>query len=247
MFNLNYKTMKNSKLFLCLILGLLIVSCSDDDDNLSTQPALTDEEAVEIIEANMTKESAGATETIYEYSIAYEQEFVQNVQCNQLVVDSYNLNYDGTFVQADYDFNWQYTINCNAFSIPQSATFTSSGSGFYTTQRINSDDTSSLTTSVTGLQPTASNMVYNGNYTREGAQEINTNVNTRNITTNFDAVVKDITVSKSNYEIVSGMFEFTLTGSSNQGDFSFVGTVIFNGDGTATINLNGNQFVIDIN
>ncbi|SEJ83111.1 hypothetical protein SAMN05192553_1239 [Cyclobacterium xiamenense] len=240
--------MKKSKILFALVIGLAMFSCSDDDDNsmVETQ-AITEEEAVEIVEKSLAEESAGLEETTYEYAKTYGEEISLNVQCNQPVTDSYMYSYNGTLVQASYDFNWDFTITCNALNVPQSATFNSSGSGTYTTPRIESDDSSTFMATVTGLQPTSSVLTYNATFERVGTQQLTTNQTTRTVTSDFDATLVDLVVGKSDYEVDSGTGTFTLTGSTNQGNFSYNGSIVFNGNQTATLTINGNQYTIDLN
>jgi len=239
--------MKNSRILLAIIVSLLITSCSDDDDNLVPQQAISEEEAVEIVEASLAKKSAGVEETTYEYAKTYEQEVSQNVWCNQAVSDSYNYSHNGTVIQATYNYNWSFTISCNGLNIPQSATFTSAGSGMYTTPRIESDDSSTFSATVTGLQLSSRTITYNATYERIGTQQLTTNQNTRSITTDFNASIVDLIVEKSDYEVDSGTGTFTLSGTTNQGSFSYDGNLVFNGDNTATVTINGNQYTIDLN
>lgn len=240
--------MKSSKILFAIIGGLFIVSCSDNDDNTMTQTqAITEEEALEIVEASLAEESAGIEETTYEYAKTYEEETSLEVQCDQEVSDSYTFTYNGAIVQAAYDFNWSYIISCNELSVPQSASFNSSGSGTYTTARIESDDSSRFTATVTGLQPTSSAIIFNATFQRDGTQQLKTNQISKSVTSEFNSTLVDLVVSKSDYEVDSGMGTFTLTGSSNEGNFSFEGSLVFNGDNTATVIINGNEYTIDLN
>lgn len=240
--------MKHSKILITVLFSSLFFSCSDDDDTTITETqGITEEEAVVIVEASLAEESAGLEETTYEYAKTYEEETSLNVLCNQEISDSYNFSHNGAIVQASYDYYWSFTITCNGLNVPQSASFDSSGSGTYTTARLESDDTSKLSATVTGLQLTSALMTYNATYERIGTHQLRTNQNTRSITTDFNASIVDLVVSKSDYEVDSGTGTFTLTGATNQGNFSYDGSLVFNGDNTATVTINGNQYTIDLN
>lgn len=239
--------MKNSKILVAVLLGSFIFSCSNGDDSVTETQTLTEEEAVEIVAASLAKESAGLNETTYEYAKTYEEEVSLNAQCNQQVSDSYNFSHNGSVVQAVYNYNWSFTINCNGLNVPQSATFNSSGNGIYTTPRIESDDFSAFTATVSGLQPSSSTMTFNATYLREGTQQLTTNLNTRSVSNDFNATIVDLIVGKSDYEVDSGTGTFTLSGSTNQGNFSFDGSILFNGDNTALVSINGNQYTINLN
>ena len=228
------------------LLALAAISCNKDSDDDST-PAVTEEEAVELVEASLSEESAGASATTAEYARAYEEEIEQNVQCNVGQQTSYNLTYNGNLAQANYHFEWDYLIACNSLSIPESATLNSSGNGTYSTNRLESDDASTFNASVTGLEPSVSAMTFNGNFERSGTQRLTTNQNTRSITSTFSTQLNDLVVSKADYQIDSGTGSFTLTGTNNEHQFSFAGTIEFTGNQTATVTINGSSYNISLN
>jgi hypothetical protein len=238
--------MKTLNILLLAVLGGLIISC-EDDEPIQTNLALTEEEAVDIVESTLARQSAGLDESTYKFSKSYEEEYQVNSECNTMVQDDYDFDYNGNFVQADYAYTWDFTLTCNAFSVPQSASFNSSGSGSYSTPKLNSDDTMAFSANVTGLQPVASEFIYNGSYQRMGTQEYTSNFVNKYITSDYNSTISNITVSKSDYQITSGSADFTLTGYSNGTPFSFTGSVTFNGDNTATIIINGNQYIVDWN
>ncbi|MCS4436678.1 hypothetical protein [Aquiflexum gelatinilyticum] len=217
------------------------------DPEIEPNVSLTEEEAVEIIEGFLAEKSAGMEETTSEYARTYQEEISLNVQCNQQIADSYYFTNNGSVVQADYKYNWNFTLNCSGLSVPQSAVFSSTGSGTYTTARIASDDSSTFTATVTGLQPSSSTMIFNATYQREGTQQLTTNQNTRSLSSDFNASIVDLIIGKSDFEVESGTGSFTLSGSTNQGNFNYDGSLVFNGDNTATITINGNQYTIDLN
>ena len=228
------------------LLALTAISCNKDTDEDST-PAVTEEEAVELVEASLSEESAGASEITAEYARVYDEEIEQNVQCNVSQQTTYNLAHNGDLAQANYRFEWDYLIACNSLSIPESATFNASGNGTYSTNRIESDDACNFSANVTGLEPSVSAMTFNGSFERSGTQSLTTNRNTHSLTSTFNSQLNDLVVSKADYQIDSGTGNFTLTGTNNQHQFSFTGTIEFTGNQTATVTLNGSSYTISLN
>jgi hypothetical protein len=56
-----------------------------------------------------------------------------------------------------------------------------------------------------------------------------------------------VEISKSTYEIIAGEGTVTVTGENSGGNsFSFTGSIVFNGDGTATLTLNGTEYTINL-
>lgn len=237
------KTLKN---VILVALGTFVISCDNDDTSVSNE-ALTEEEAVAVVESTLARQSAGLDETTYAYSKSYEEDYAMNFQCNTLIQEDYDYDYSGNFVQANYSYNWDFELNCNAFSIPQSAEFNSNGNGNYTTPKLSSNDSSSLNSTVTGLQPTASELIFSGTYERIGTQEYSSNFINKTLASEFKATISSIAVNKANYQINSGMASFTLTGTSNGTPFSFSGSITFNGNNTATVTINGNNYNVDWN
>lgn len=241
--------MKNFKILSFLFLVFMAFSCSDSEDNPLVEPeqSITEEEAIDLVESSIAEETAGLTKSSYDYTKSYEEGIAQNIQCENTIQDNFSYTNNGAFAEVNYNFMWEYTISCNALSVPQSALLNVSGSGIYTTPRIASDDSSSLSAQLSGLQPTSSNIIYNGTYERSGIQQVTTNQVSKTITTEFNAAISDLTVKKSDYSVSSGSGTFTLSGSNDGESFSFEGSITFNGDGTATIVINGNEYAIDIN
>jgi len=229
-----------------LILAFLFITSCSEDENISSE-SLSAEEAVEIIEAALAEESGGLAETASAYTKAFVEEISQNVQCNTTSTNSYEFTRNGSVTQASYAFDWEFLITCNGLSIPQSASFTANGSGSYSTQRIDSEDSSTLSAGITGMQPSATQLIFNGSYERMGSQQISINQTTENVTTDFNIAITDLNVHKSDYKIASGTGTFTLSGDANGNSFSYEGSLTINGDNTATVTINGNAYTIELN
>ncbi len=240
--------MKLSKSFtvvFSLLIALMFFSSCNKDEQVYEE--ITEEDAVEIIESSMQKSTGGITETTEKYAEDLENDITLNDLCNTPYNESYTFTNNG-IITANYTFNWQYELACSdPVNIPQSATFSANSSGSYNTQRINSNDSSESAFAVTGLQPGASFFVFNGTYKRAGSQDITTSLNARSISSELNMTLGDIFINKSTFEIDSGSGNFTLTGTNQGNSFSFEGSLLFNGNGVATLILNGNTYQIDIN
>ncbi|MEM5564168.1 hypothetical protein WNY78_03590 [Psychroserpens sp. AS72] len=243
--------MKISKLFFIglITMNLIIVttSCSSNDDNTVTPKTteLNEEEAVELIESSLRKSTAGFNDTSKTFSESLTADITINEDCSVIYNDTYVVNYEESIVQASYTVDWSYEMTCNSIGIPQSVTFSSSTDGNYSTQHIISNDYSTSNFDIIGLQPSSETMVLNGDYVRNGMQELNV-VNTRSVTSILTVTLTDIVIDKSTSNITSGTASLTLTGTSQNTNFSFEGSLIFNGDETATLTINENTYVINI-
>lgn len=220
---------------------LLCTSCQVDK-NLE----LTEEEAVEIIETSVQKNSGGMVESIE----AYTEKIVtdtNNTNCNFQYQDSFNFNFDNTAVTAAYAVDWTYSFSCNSFNVPTMAQFNLVSTGTYQSNRLNGADNITANIEVSGLDFASADVLFNGNYTRLGSQEITTNFNSRSLTSTLGIAMNDISVSKTAFQIQSGSAQVILTGTDQENSFNYSGTLVFNGGGSATLNLNGNSYTIDLN
>jgi len=238
--------MKSLRILVTMLVVLFTTSCSDDENMETNVEALSTEEAIEITEYALAQESAGLVETVSEYAKVYEEEISVDIQCNQTIVDSYNFTFNGNMVKTDYIYNWQYTLICNNASVAESASFYSNGSGLSSTQRIESSDSTSLSASISGLQPLSSTMVFNGTFSREGSRQITTDQNSKSLIIDFDVDLTDLTISKSDLTVASGSGSFTLSGTTNGEGFLYEGSITFNEDNTATVVINGTEYIIEL-
>ncbi|MCR9174152.1 MAG: hypothetical protein NXI10_16765 [bacterium] len=232
-----------STLVLTVLLGsALLTSCSKDE------PAkeVTEEDAVELIEGSLQASTGGLDETVAKYSEDLVTEFVPNDNCGESYDTTYNFSYSGAISQADYTMTWGYVLNCNGF-VPSTADLSAMASGTYSTNRMTSNDNTDASLTVSGLEPSNEELNFNGSLQREGNQTITINSNTREITSTITVTLTDVQVDKSSYEILSGTGTALVNASNGTDSFSFNGSIVFNGGGSATLTLNGNTYTINLN
>ncbi len=239
--------MKHSKLF---ILGLFTISlfnlsCSSNDDDIDKTSNITEEEAVEIIETSLQKSTVGINDTTEKFSEELTTNITINLECGTLYDDTFVTSYDGENVQSSYTVDWSYEMSCNNLNIPQSVVFAFATDGNYSSPRIISTDSSNGNFEMSGLQPTATEMILNGNFYRDGMQ-ILTVINERAVNSNLEVELANITIDKETNSIVSGTGTVVLTGTTQNRNFTFQGSIVFNGNGSATIMLNGNTYEINL-
>jgi hypothetical protein len=233
-------------LFYVSALVCSVTSCSNDDDTTATD-ALTQEEAVELVEGALQKSTNGLNETTKSYSEELATDITLNDLCGTLYDENFQHTFNGTFIAAQYEIDWSYLMTCNNFNTPVTAAFDATSSGTYSTQRIQSNDTSQSYFDVSGLEFSSPSLFFNGDYTRLGSQQITINQNTRSINSSLIINVTNLEIDKVDYEITTGTGVVNLTGTTNQGNaFSFQGGLVFNGNGTATLTLNGAAYVINL-
>ncbi len=244
---------KNAPKLLVIALSLTTLlgttSCEKDESIVleSLETEVTEEEAVEIIEASLQAETSGLAETTKTTTEELDSDIEFDLNCDTLIEKSYPFNFESNNVQANFNVNWSYEIACNGAGVPQTAEFSSQTNGSYTTPRINSNDSSTGQFSISGLQPTATAFLMSGSYSREGTQTISFNERNRNITSNLSANLTNLLIDKSDYRIDAGEGAVQLTVINLENTINFQGSIVFNGNGEATLTINGNPYIIVIN
>lgn len=223
----------------------VIISCSNDDD--TSVNTISEQDAVEILEASLKTSSGGFNITSKNFSEALSTTITANEVCGTLYQDTYPFTHNGMYVEADYSINWFYELSCNMFNIPQIVELKTESNGSYTTQRMYSQDAAETGLTITGLSPTYSVFTYNGYLKREGQQTIVTNQLSKSINSTVGVDFIDLLVEKYNYSIVSGSAAFDIQVITNANSLSFVGTIVFEGNGIATVIVNGNSYTINLN
>lgn len=220
------------------ILSICIIS------SCSKRKEFTEEDAAEIIEKSIEKDTYGVSELITKYSENLVNSY-SSYPCDQYDT-SYSFSYSGPLVNSDYQVNWDYTLICGLFSVPSAAELNATISGSYSTNRINSNDNSNASLNVTGIEFSASSLNFNGSLTRNGNQTISINSKTRNVTSDINIELTNVSVNKSSFAIESGTGSVVISGNNGSDSFSFSGSIVFNGNGNATLTINGNTYQISV-
>lgn len=235
-------TQKN---LLTLCTATFLIACLNMSCQKEESLDMTEAEAVEIIETSLQKNSGGMVESTEAYTEKLVNDTVQ-ANCSTFYQDSFDFAYESGFVEANYAVCWSFEFSCSPLNVPQSAQFDVVSSGSYQTNRLNSNDNIIANLTATGLNPGSAGVIYNGNFDRSGQQQINMNLNNRNLSSTVNINIQDLYVSKSNYQIQSGTAQVELTGTDQNNNFSYSGSLVFTGSGNATLYLNSNSYSIDL-
>lgn len=245
-----FTTRFNSPLFgfaLLLCCSILFFACEKDDTTTGEEETITNEEAVDLVEGALMSQSQGLAKTA-EDAANITDEYLEGDNasfCGLAFDTTLNWGINTNRITGSYEVAWGYTLNCDNFNLPKSIDFVSSVAGNYETQRLLSDDSASSNLLLDDIF-FGSAYTLSGSYTRNGTQTSKVrNENTFNSNTQID--ITDIKVDKTTKRITSGAGTFLLTGSITGGsDFTIEGTIVFLGDGAATVTINGETFEIDL-
>jgi hypothetical protein len=252
--------MKTFKLSLILLLMLGAFSCKKD--STSSNNAVTTDQAADIAASSLAENSEGLASVTDD--IAVNAQGISSVntggltinstgqstssvhqECGTTLTDSVTRALTIDSVTVNYNFKYTHTLNCNN-SVPDNLVNTLTYSGSFNGPRLTSSNSGSATVTIAGLSQSAANFVLNGEYKRSGSFQSKVG-NDATGNSNVDIVGTNITLSKPDRKILSGSATIAITGTGPRGNsFSFTGNIVFNGDNTATLTINGTVYTINV-
>ncbi len=233
--------------FLLLVsLSAFVFTSCDEDGEDNNSDALTNEEAVALVEGAVSPESAGFTQEL-ESAAAIADEYLEKnttVICDESFDTTLTWEINRPRITANYAYAYSWSVNCNENNIPTSVTFITNSQGTYETNRLLSDDQANGDWIVENLI-TGANYIVSGSYVREGSQ--NSKVRDQNAFTSIISVtIDEITVQKGTRDILSGSGSYLVTGQTTGGEsFRIEGDLVYNGNGTITVTINGEEYIIE--
>lgn len=225
-----------------------VSSCERDEDELPTT-SISDEEILEIVSGATTSSTEGLTAEALEMAVVADEIVAQEQQlasCGETVDSSFTKVIDLERITGEYTNYLYWGFTCNDLQLPVSIFFGQDATGNYETERWLSDDSASSEWTIGNLL-TGSNYVFDGNYERSGTQQSKVR-EMRSFTSTTTIDIENLNITKGEPEIVSGVADFTLTGTVNgETSFNHEGTIVFLGNGQANVIINGNTYTIDLN
>lgn len=222
---------------------LLFTNCKKDEE---TAAEVSQDDAAEMMEATLMESTGGVTETVEKSSEEIVTDYALFPDCSQSFDTTYNFTHTGVRATANYSISWGYLITCN-LGVPSSMALQATSAGTYSTNRISSNDNTTGNLNITGLQPSATNLTFSGNLARNGTQSLTINSKTHSITSTITLTLTNIVVNKTTYQIQSGTGSALLTADNGTNTYTFSGSIVFNGGGSATLNINGTEYQFDLN
>lgn len=227
----------------------LLTSCEKGDTGTpGMEAAITDEEAVALVEGAMAVEAEGMTAEL-NAAIAVTEPMLQKSPTNPYCGIGNDSTVTHTFNSARFDgnlsTNWQWMLNCDENDLPLSLTYGRTGEISYESLRLVSNDVAEGSWAMTNLVG-GTEYLFNGSYERVGTQESKVrNERSFESTVKFD--LTDLAVGKLKRKINSGTANFTISGEASTGEtYSLSGSITFLGDGAAEVVINGIAYPIDL-
>jgi hypothetical protein len=249
--------MKTFKFTFILLLLIGAISCKKDS---TATTAVTTDQAADIAAGSLAENSYGlasisdnvAANAQVVASISTTRQAVNATSaeghqaCGTTLTDSLSNSGTGSSVSFSYFFKFARTLNCNSSEQPDNLANVLTYHGNFDGPRLTSSNTGSATFTIAGLTPAAPSFVINGEYKRAGSFQSKVG-NDLSGNSNIDIVVTSLTLDKTTRKIASGSATISITGTTpKSGAFSYTGKLVFNGDGTATLTINGTAYNIDL-
>ena len=233
-------TMKNLKLIYTLlpifIFGVLLSSCQKEEE-------ITEEELVETIEVTLKSSEGGAAkggEEMAEMLLPYKSSTACGSSRDTTISRSTS-NWNRTL-------NWNRKVNCDANNVYSNVVFTRNGTATYNGTRLAMNATLTGSATATQLDASFDNYLMNGSFNRQASATYTGPRRTKSYTTDITHTWVDVELEKGTRQIVGGTGAISISGTVDNGNsFSRTGSIVYNGDGTATLTMtNGNIYTINV-
>lgn len=238
--------MKTNIFFLAaLFFAATVVSSCQKDDETST--VVTDEVADDIastLGGNETGLAAEFSETT-QIADAFNSSLKAAVADTLYAIDTTftRINTPGASYTYSYNFSRQYGY---VYQIGESFSYYhGSLGGSYDTRRLSGTDYRTTDVKITGFSITSTTYALNGTSQRTGNCQSKVR-NKSSVSSSSQITATDVKMNKSTYAIESGTLSWEISGKVNAIDFSYTAQVVFNGNGSATLTINGKEYTIDL-
>jgi hypothetical protein len=231
-----------------LLFAAGFTSCAKEAVETGDQLTLSDEEALDILSGALVLGSEGITADAMEAAYIADGAVEKNLEileCGETADSLFTRTYNDLHLSAYYSNYLTWGLSCTEFGLPSSLSFTREMDGSYETARLLSTDEAASEWTISQLL-TGPNYILNGSYVRTGQQGSKVR-EMRTFTSTVSISVDKLNVDKGKQRITSGLATFQLTGNINdESAFSFTGDIVFLGDGSATVIINGNSYAVDL-
>ncbi|MCB0528694.1 MAG: hypothetical protein H6565_03595 [Lewinellaceae bacterium] len=205
---------------------------------------ISDSEAAEMVENNVSERTAGITTPTVDMAQIIGAYLDNCGVPGDTTIQKSNSNGQLSYA-CTYGLDW--LINCNNLGVPQSAQVGVTGNGSFSTAHWEGQDQTSGSLTFAGLNPQASAYMVEGTYTLQGdvTGDLRRIDPTVNCTTTI--TLTGLGISKSDYSITGGNSTVQVVATNGMGNTRTLdGTIVFNGDGTATVVINGHSHTFPI-
>lgn len=208
---------------------------------------VSNDDAASILAGSMASNSYGVTNISSDISLNALNSITTNLSCGLTKTDTIiRKNAAGATATYNYKLIYSNKLNCNTSNLPDNIISKLTYTGNYSNQKLSLTNSGNNYCTIAGLTPTATVHVVNGEYKSMGTFKLKADSTNRG-SANVDIVVKNLTINKSTQVIAGGTATVIVTGTTvKKGDFTYNGTLTFNGNNMTTMSLNGTTYIINL-
>jgi len=230
----------------CGLIVVAISACKKPTALLSSNVSNAD--AATMLAGSLSANSYGLTNISTDIGMHVNTAMSSNQACGSTVIDTVTRrSVPGADVSYSYKLTYSRKLTCNTSSQPDNVSSNLAYSGFFSNSALSITNSGTAVFTVAGLTTNATAYVLNGEYKSSGSFKLKPDTAANNGSASVDIVVKNINVSKATQVINSGTATVIVTGTTvKKGDFTYNGTLTFNGNFMATLTLNGSNYTINL-
>jgi hypothetical protein len=240
--------MKKVRVGLVAVLLIGLAACNDDN---STEPALSNDEAAEMVASALSEDASGFTVVVSEASTTTETAVDEN-QGGRVNACGYSNSVSfsktspaGSQITYSYNYDYSYQMVCSAEQ-PLQMDVAVSYDGEFDSPRLASNHLGDMELSISALDVSLTNFIFDGSFEQSGSfQSKIRNQSAGSSTLQF--VLDQVAVDKTTREITGGTASVAISGEvTGKGAYSFDATVTFLGSHSATVEINGITYLVDL-
>jgi hypothetical protein len=239
--------MKKIKFSIVAMLILGAVACKKNDSgHVAITANVSNAEAADMVAGSLSSNSNGVANVAADATLDASVYVRAKLACGTTKSDTISRQSQaGAQYTYSYNLTYNYMVNC-VNNVLDNLSSNLAYSGSFSGPNLSSTNSGSSIFTVAGLSPTATDFVINGEYKRSGSFQSKVDT-TNHGNSSVDIVITALTVTKPARTIASGSATISVTGDvPKKGSFTYTGTLVFNGDGTATLTLNGTVYTINL-
>lgn len=240
--------MKKSLLFIIPMMMLGITACKKLG---TTSLSISNEDAAAIIGSSLAANSNGLVSISSDIALSSQSVITNNIGCGVTKVDSISRQ-SAPNAETVFGFKAKFSnkLTCNANNQPDNVTNMLTYSGYINSPRIFITNTGSTNFTIAGLTPAATVYAINGTYNSFGSFKVKADT-TKSGTAVINITIKNLLISKTattaTIPVTGGTATLAITGNSpKKGAFTFNGSLTINSITSATLNLNGTLYTINL-
>lgn len=227
------------------LLALSISSCKKDQTDL-----ITEDDAADAIASTMARPVGGSADDAGEVArFARIKIFIPGkkwIECGETKDTSFTRSLSSGLFTATHTHNVTVTLNCDGQQ-PTSLVWTGNVTGSFDSPKMSGNNTGTRNWTLTGFsQDQSVPLILNGTTSRNGIRTSKVR-NRYTFETNVNHTYTNVTIDKITEKITGGTGTVSaVINISNGRTKSYNGTILFNGDDTATLTINGRVFTIQL-